>query len=199
MGMVRRDVVFREQPDLFSQPVRVVQPQLASKPRQERPERAGTAKRAAVLARLKEGAVSCYDADHIVHRGQAVIGDLKDRGHIIETVNIDGQLCYVYRDYRPRVKVTQTMQEAYYATPHWRQLARQRKERDGFRCVQCGCKDNLQTHHWRYNLFAESLENDLVTLCEPCHTAVHIAVSGSSVHFPRRIDEATAARLRGEA
>ena len=196
MGMVHRDISHREQPDLFSYTPPKASPQIIAA---VKPERVSTAKRAAVLQRLKEGPVSCHDADHIVHRGQAVVGDLKDRGHLIDTVSLNGQLCYIYQGYRPRVKVTQTMQDAYYETQHWKQLARLRKDRDGWQCVQCGCKENLDTHHWRYNLFAESLESDLITLCKPCHKAVHIAVSGSSVHFPRRVDEAIAARLRGES
>jgi hypothetical protein len=196
---LRRDREFFDQSDLFSYAERVRQQDESKVIDTKKKDYGGSASRSEMLCRLKQGPLSCVDAEYVVHRGQAVIGSLRDRGHRIDTSVVDGQLAYVYHGFRATVKVSKSMQEAYYRTGHWISLARQRKEIDGKKCVQCGAKDDLETHHWRYNLFAESLENDLITFCKPCHAAIHIAVSGSSVHFPRRVDESIAARLRGEA
>ena len=52
---------------------------------------------------------------------------------------------------------------------HERKL--QAKLRDGFRCQACGTGSNLQVHHAK-GLKSDALQ-DLVTLCRPCHQAVH--------------------------
>ena len=47
-------------------------------------------------------------------------------------------------------------------------------ERDGWRCQFCGRRTNLEVHHrtFRSHLGGDSEEN-LVTACHQCHTAVH--------------------------
>ena len=46
-------------------------------------------------------------------------------------------------------------------------------QRDGFRCVRCGSKNQLQVHHKTYrNIFNEPL-SDLITLCKKCHKKQH--------------------------
>ena len=156
-------------------------------------------KRAKMLARLKAGPLSTYDAERFSHRGQATIHSLQNEGHEIELIDLDGVPSYVYREHRPRVKVSKTMQELYYASPHWRATALARKELDNFRCQQCGASEELETHHWRYELFAESVQHDLITLCRVCHESIHRAISGSGVHFPAFVADDAAARIAGES
>ena len=151
--------------------------------------------RSAVLTRLRSGPLSTFDAERIVHRGQATIGQLRNDGHRIDSVNLDGVDQYVYRGHSPTIKVVKTMQAAYYETSHWCRTAADRKDFDHRSCCQCGSAELLQTHHWRYNLFAESVEFDLITLCRECHLRLHESIKGSCVHFPRRIDTALAARI----
>ena len=144
-------------------------------------------KRRRVLERLKQGPMTCVQMEKIFHRGQAVVHTLRQRGHIIATVLVDGEPSYVWQKFEQTVQVSKTMQEAYYATPHWRYTARLRKEVDGWRCVQCKSSLELETHHWQYSLFKEDVQRDLITLCHVCHGATHEHISGSEVHFPRTV------------
>lgn len=153
-------------------------------------------KREKMLERLKAAPLSTFDAERLVHRGQAVIGSLRERGHIIELTEINGVPSYRYIGHEPRVKVTLDLQEAYYKTAHWRELARRRKEFDGFRCQECKSTQELETHHWRYELFREDLERDLITFCHDCHERVHRCAAGSEMHFPRSVSEEIANRIR---
>lgn len=53
----------------------------------------------------------------------------------------------------------------------WVELRLRAKLRDGFRCVRCGSRNNLQVHHTK-SLKSHRLET-LETLCRICHQAVH--------------------------
>ncbi len=46
--------------------------------------------------------------------------------------------------------------------------------RDGWRCQYCGAMSNLEVHHqeFRSRAGADS-EQNLITLCSMCHTAIH--------------------------
>lgn len=156
-----------------------------------------------ILRRLARGPLSCFEAERLevdglaVHRAQAVICTMRERGHVIETVKINGQLCYQYRGKVERVQAGE-YKDRYYTTRHWIETARKRKDMDAWSCRQCGSRSNLQTHHWRYNLFAESVESDLITLCQDCHEAIHEAASGSGMHFPRTITKQQAERINAD-
>jgi 5-methylcytosine-specific restriction endonuclease McrA len=54
------------------------------------------------------------------------------------------------------------------------ELSKQVRERDGWRCQNCGTSDSLQVHHmtWRSRMGDDSLEN-LITLCAQCHKLLH--------------------------
>jgi hypothetical protein len=47
-------------------------------------------------------------------------------------------------------------------------------ERDGYRCRSCSSKDNVTVHHrvWRSH-GGKTTRDNLVSLCEPCHSLVH--------------------------
>lgn len=66
------------------------------------------------------------------------------------------------------------------ASQRWTAVRQQIIDRDGGRCRICGCRENLQVHHIRYQ--NEAGENDffnpkwLVTLCRPCHQIISDAV-----------------------
>jgi 5-methylcytosine-specific restriction endonuclease McrA len=46
--------------------------------------------------------------------------------------------------------------------------------RDGWRCQSCGTLSNLEVHHKDFrSLSGADSEENLITLCNPCHTAVH--------------------------
>ena len=67
---------------------------------------------------------------------------------------------------------------SYYASSHWRHLAREAKERDNHQCQICGdCKGDpycqLHAHHIvrRLRGGSDRLEN-LITICDLCHAVV---------------------------
>jgi hypothetical protein len=160
-----------------------------------RSEQSESEKAHEILQHLLKEPLSTTFVESNWHRGQAAIGVLRDEGHVIDTV----QRQYVYRGYNPgRVKVSKELQSMYYTTSHWRAKAFERKQKDGFACTRCGSRVELETHHWKYDLFNESID-DLETFCHSCHEWIHGIVKGSSVHFPRWIDKAVADRIKSEA
>ena len=56
----------------------------------------------------------------------------------------------------------------------YEQLRNQILGRDGWRCQSCGSMSNLEVHHkdFRSHSGADSEEN-LITLCNGCHTKIH--------------------------
>lgn len=148
-------------------------------------------KKEEILNALRAGDISCVDMELKWHRGQAVVGDLRKRGHIIHTI----RGAYHYEGFRGDMVKAKLLQEAYYQTEHWRRKALQRKLFDSLRCTQCHSTDSLETHHWRYDLFNEKM-SDLTTLCKQCHEKMHESIKGSSVHFPAYITQEMAERIR---
>lgn len=147
-----------------------------------------------MLNRLRSGPLSTRQAEHFLHRGQAVIGRLKEYGFDIDTQNGD---TYVLRrePSELRIDVTSEIRDAYYSTQHWKTIAKARKQMDGFSCLQCKTSVGLETHHWCYYLFEEHL-NDLATLCAICHDMVHEYAKGSRVmHFPRTLSQEMVNRI----
>jgi 5-methylcytosine-specific restriction endonuclease McrA len=46
--------------------------------------------------------------------------------------------------------------------------------RDGWRCQSCGSMSNLEVHHKDFRSHSgDDSEENLITLCNACHTAVH--------------------------
>lgn len=70
---------------------------------------------------------------------------------------------------------SQITYDDYLNTDVWRELRNQRLKLDHYRCDQCGTGINVTVHHLRYPDIwgAESIEDDLVTLCASCHARVH--------------------------
>jgi len=51
-------------------------------------------------------------------------------------------------------------------------------KRDGWRCQQCGCMNNLQVHHIQSRgLLGNDTEENLITLCASCHTQIHLRLT----------------------
>lgn len=60
----------------------------------------------------------------------------------------------------------------YMASPQWAALSAAIIRRDKG-CRACGATDGLEVHHHTYDRFEHEHRTDLVTLCRPCHQAVH--------------------------
>jgi len=53
-------------------------------------------------------------------------------------------------------------------------LRQQVLRRDGWRCQSCGAMSTLEVHHQRFrSLSGVDSEENLITLCDRCHKAVH--------------------------
>lgn len=67
--------------------------------------------------------------------------------------------------------------KAYMKSQKWAALREQRKNIDGHKCVMCGKSEletKLEVHHISYRrLGHESVGDDLITLCDSCHVAIH--------------------------
>ena len=152
----------------------------------------GRAAERLMLEVLRRGPLSTTtaEADVGVHRGQQVIGTLRASGIRIDTVRISGVLCYVLRDANATlVKVPRSTHTQYCSLPHWKKVAAERKQIDGYRCVQCHSTEKLEVHHWRYELFAEDVVRDLCTLCSKCHHQMTEVLKGSGCHFPTHLTQ----------
>lgn len=62
----------------------------------------------------------------------------------------------------------------YLTSPHWKQKREERLRIDNWKCQFCGSISNLNVHHLTYERKGrENAENDLITLCEHCHSRLH--------------------------
>jgi ATP-dependent DNA helicase RecQ len=53
-------------------------------------------------------------------------------------------------------------------------LRQQVLRRDGWRCQSCGTMANLEVHHKEFrNHSGDDSEENLITMCSTCHSAVH--------------------------
>ncbi len=72
---------------------------------------------------------------------------------------------------RPLPKLTY---HEYMHSEEWRQKRLEVLKRDKFRCQMCGTAKNLRVHHINYEHLGTDAElDDLITLCDACHTKVH--------------------------
>jgi biotin operon repressor len=149
-----------------------------------------------VLNALKSGPKLSSELKEISHRFSASIRVLRERGYSIAVERV-GESDFLHRleSYTPLDEVTDEMKAAYYETYHWKSTRASRMEFDDYRCCHCRSEKNLQVHHWVYELFAEPLE-DLVTLCEECHTRIH-EYAAVKCHFPHYVSQEIAEKLQG--
>ena len=61
----------------------------------------------------------------------------------------------------------------YISSEVWREKRMQRLRLDGFQCQKCGTGKNLRVHHITYENFGHEPMEDLITLCDNCHSKVH--------------------------
>jgi 5-methylcytosine-specific restriction endonuclease McrA len=56
----------------------------------------------------------------------------------------------------------------------YRELRGQVLERDGWRCQLCGSMSTVEVHHLRFrSRGGEDCDENLITICQPCHEAIH--------------------------
>jgi 5-methylcytosine-specific restriction endonuclease McrA len=60
----------------------------------------------------------------------------------------------------------------------YEKLRRAILKRDGWRCQLCGVMTNLEVHHQQFRSHSgEDTEENLITICQDCHSRVHEAHS----------------------
>lgn len=65
--------------------------------------------------------------------------------------------------------------KVYLNSDHWKKIRASALRRDEYKCQMCGTAKNLEVHHVRYDSLGTDEEiNDVITLCDDCHTKVHV-------------------------
>jgi 5-methylcytosine-specific restriction endonuclease McrA len=60
------------------------------------------------------------------------------------------------------------------AAQDYEDLRQRALRRDGWRCQFCGSRHNLEVHHQQFRSHSgEDSEDNLITLCNRCHSAAH--------------------------
>ena len=58
-------------------------------------------------------------------------------------------------------------------------LRQQVLRRDGWRCQGCGTMSNLEVHHKQFRSHSgHDTEENLITLCNACHSSIHHSGTG---------------------
>jgi hypothetical protein len=74
----------------------------------------------------------------------------------------------------PQPRWTEKNYGEYLKTEIWRKRAGFARSRAGDRCWTCNIEDTLEIHHRTYERVGRESPDDLIALCSPCHTAVHL-------------------------
>lgn len=144
--------------------------------------------RRSVLNDLLNGPKTNFDLIPITHRFSAVIHQLREAGHLIESRHVRGGTWkYTYLGKTEVVRVTKIMQSVYYQTTHWKNKRQERLTFDKNTCCQCKETNDLGVHHWEYDLFEEELQS-LMTLCKDCHEHLHFNPH-VQIKFPRTVPQ----------
>ena len=61
----------------------------------------------------------------------------------------------------------------YLGSPEWKTRADGARRRAGFRCQLCNSKGRLHVHHRTYDRIGHERYDDLIVLCEVCHSHFH--------------------------
>jgi 5-methylcytosine-specific restriction endonuclease McrA len=61
----------------------------------------------------------------------------------------------------------------YLQTEHWLNVRERVNEFWGRRCAVCNSPDNVQVHHRTYDHLGQERIQDVILLCDSCHTKFH--------------------------
>lgn len=76
-------------------------------------------------------------------------------------------VCHKYK------KTKAARRREYYQSPEWKQIRQQKLKEAGYVCELCGSAINLRVHHLTYDHFGCEPLDDLLVVCEKCHTRLH--------------------------
>ena len=67
-----------------------------------------------------------------------------------------------------------TLYSHYLSTRHWRFLRKKKLEECGSRCQHCKTHDDVKVHHKTYDTLGRESLDDLIALCQRCHSGAHV-------------------------
>lgn len=70
-------------------------------------------------------------------------------------------------------RIRQEEYREYLKTDHWKETREEALRRGGYKCHDCGAKENLQVHHLTYARRGHEKQSDLVVVCKHCHEKRH--------------------------
>lgn len=74
--------------------------------------------------------------------------------------------------YCPDTQETAKTYTKYLLTQHWQNIRKQKLELNPI-CEKCGSSQKLNIHHQSYRGLGKEKINNLITLCEKCHSKLH--------------------------
>lgn len=74
---------------------------------------------------------------------------------------------------KPRRRRRYRNYNSYMKSERWRKLRLKVLARDDYQCQRCGSAKNLRIHHLTYERVGHEALDDLITLCEACHSEIH--------------------------
>lgn len=63
--------------------------------------------------------------------------------------------------------------KAYLNSPRWQAIRKRLYREYDYKCDRCGSSKNIQVHHLTYENLGEEKDEDLVVLCQKCHSELH--------------------------
>lgn len=100
----------------------------------------------------------------------------KRRSAQIKVTRADGSTEVVGPGHFQKSKSARSQYAAYRRSRHWRRVRKQRLRMDGFKCASCSrSKDQvvLEVHHRTYERIGRERTEDLISLCQRCHSTEH--------------------------
>ncbi len=91
--------------------------------------------------------------------------------HIQSICFLDSKFVHIFAE-----KIKEMPYRDFLSTPYWKAISYQVKRRHKFKCMMCGSKKELQTHHNTYEHHGyehEYLYSDLICICRKCHERHH--------------------------
>ena len=94
--------------------------------------------------------------------------------------------------------------QEYLHSAAWRQRASQAKQRAHWQCQECGNggnKSSLHAHHKTYQRLGHERDDDIIILCEECHSNKHMRATArnqEAAQWQQLMESLTANRLSRE-
>ena len=79
----------------------------------------------------------------------------------------------ILEDYYHVIFIKNKDYKNYLKTKHWKDKRKDVLKRAKYKCQLCSSKDILHVHHNTYENIGKEKKEDLIVLCEKCHSKFH--------------------------